>query len=218
MLELFPVEPHNGEQSDGRELLPNDGSAKYYGWCLGNLNSDEILKKLIAETPWEQPKIFMFGEISLQPRLVAWYGDPEHGYTYSGVKMNVLEWTPLILQLKDLCESYAKCKFNSVLLNYYRDGQDKVAWHSDNEHELGVDPIIASLSLGAKRRFKFRKRLDHKVATEVALENGSLVVMSGLCQYSWEHEVPRETKVNQPRINLTFRQVSIKDRDEDAAR
>jgi alkylated DNA repair dioxygenase AlkB len=125
--------------------------------------------------------------------------------------MNIRNWTPLILQLKNICQQFAEQEFNSVLLNLYRDGSDKVGWHSDNEPELGYEPTIASLSLGAERRFKFRLREDHDVKEEIILPSGSLVVMSGPCQQLWDHEIPKELKIKTPRINLTFRRVNVKD-------
>jgi alkylated DNA repair dioxygenase AlkB len=151
----------------------------------------------------------MFGKDIPQPRLVAWFGDPGCEYSYSGISMNLNEWTPQLLELKAVCEQFAGTTFNSTLANLYRNGNDKMSWHSDDEPELGIEPCIASLSLGATRRFKFRHRTT-KEAVECSLPSGSLIVMSGLCQKMWEHEVPRETRVTEPRINLTFRAVRVR--------
>lgn len=199
-MSLFGDEP--------RELLPYDGSAVMYEWVLGELNSYEILRNLIEVIDWEEHTIHMFGKSFPQPRLVAWFGDKGSEYSYSGLKMNVRSWTPEILALRQIVESYSGTIFNSVLVNLYRDGNDKVSWHRDNEPELGPSPTIASLSLGAARRFKFR-HLQSGETAEVALESGSLIIMSGLSQACWEHEVPRQASIDKPRINLTFRQVRV---------
>lgn len=197
-MSLFGNEP--------RELLPYDGSAVMYEWVLGELNSHEILHNLMEVIDWEEHMIHMFGKSYPQPRLVAWFGDKGSEYSYSGLKMNVRPWTPEILALRQIVESYSGTVFNSVLVNLYRDGNDKVSWHRDNEPELGSTPTIASLSLGAARRFKFR-HLQSGETLEVTLESGSLIIMSGLSQACWEHEVPRQAAIDKPRINLTFRQV-----------
>jgi alkylated DNA repair dioxygenase AlkB len=189
-----------------RELLPYDGSAMYFDWVLGDLDAGAVFSDLLKNTPWESRTIKMFGKEYPQPRLVAWFGDPGRGYTYSGISMNINPWTPQLESLKKMCEQKAGRVFNSLLINLYRNGEDKVSWHSDNEPELGKDPCIASLSLGAVRRFKFR-HLDSKEIVECSLSPGSLVVMSGLSQTKWEHEVPKEARVKGPRINLTFRSV-----------
>ena len=208
--QLFPDESQSESNDVPREILPYGGSAKYYPSCLGNLKAADVFRSLYSDTPWETYTIRMFGKVSEQPRQVAWYGDPGSGYSYSGLKMNIRNWTPLILQLKNICQQFAEQEFNSVLLNLYRDGSDKVGWHSDNEPELGYEPTIASLSLGAERRFKFRLREDHDVKEEIILPSGSLVVMSGPCQQLWDHEIPKELKIKTPRINLTFRRVNAK--------
>jgi alkylated DNA repair dioxygenase AlkB len=189
-----------------RELLPYDGSAMYFDWVLGDLDASAVFADLLKNTPWESRTIKMFGKEFLQPRLVAWFGDPGRGYTYSGISMNINPWTSQLELLKSICEQKAGRAFNSLLINLYRSGEDKVSWHSDNEPELGKEPCIASLSLGATRRFKFR-HLDSKDVVECSLTPGSLVVMSGLSQIKWEHEVPKEARVKGPRINLTFRYV-----------
>lgn len=189
-----------------KELLPYDGSAVFIEWALGDLSWEAVLQQLIDEVPWEAHTIRMFGKEYPQPRLVAWFGDPGSEYSYSGLKMNVRPWTPLISQLREIAQEHAGVVFNSVLVNLYRDGNDKVSWHRDNEPELGNTPTIGSMSLGAPRRFKFR-HLDSRDVVEVVLPPGSMVIMSGLSQSCWEHEVPRQAAVKEPRINLTFRQV-----------
>jgi alkylated DNA repair dioxygenase AlkB len=193
--------------SDGpRELLPYDGRALLYDWVLGDTKWEDVMKELTDQVPWEAHTIKMFGKEYPQPRLVAWFGDPGSEYSYSGLKMNVRPWIEPVQALRQIAEQHAQVVFNSVLVNLYRDGDDKVSWHRDNEPELGNTPTIGSISLGAPRRFKFR-HLETKEQVEATLEPGSLVVMSGLSQSCWEHEVPRQKSIREPRINLTFRQV-----------
>ena len=193
-------------ENDPTELLPYDGSAVLHQWVLGDRSWEEVMARLIDDIPWEAHTIKMYGKEYPQPRLVAWYGDPGSEYSYSGLKMNVRPWIPPIVELKSIAEAHSGVVFNSVLVNLYRDGNDKVGWHRDNEPELGGTPTIASMSLGAPRRFKFR-HLSTGEQVEAVLNPGSLVVMSGLSQTCWEHEVPRQAAVKDPRINLTFRQV-----------
>jgi len=200
--ELFPMEPHESD----KELLPYDGSAMFYKWVLGGLDDSQLFRDLDENIPWESRTIKMFGKEHPQPRLVAWFGDPGRNYSYSNVAMNINPWTPLLEKLKSICEEKSGSSFNSLLLNKYRNGEDKVSWHADNEPELGNEPCIASLSLGATRRFKFR-HCDSKQVVECRLPSGSLVVMSGLSQSKWVHEIPKEMGVKDPRINLTFRSV-----------
>lgn len=195
---LFGEEP--------QQLLPHDGSAILHEWVLGDRNDAKIIQSLIELVPWEAHSIKMFGKEHPQPRLVAWYGDEGSEYSYSGLRMNVRPWIPQITELREIAQSYAGVIFNSVLLNLYRNGNDKVSWHRDNEPELGSTPTIASMSLGAQRRFKFRHLLTKEIV-ETTLSSGSLVVMSGLSQACWEHEIPRQSSIDKPRINLTFRQV-----------
>ena len=195
---LFDLEPH--------DLLPYDGPAMFFECVLDLATQEDTTRRLLAEIPWESHTIRMFGKDYPQPRLVAWFGDVGSEYSYSGLKMNVREWMEPVSLLKQVVENRVGERFNSVLLNLYRNGDDKVGWHSDNERELGPQPIIASLSLGATRRFKFRHRESREVVS-AELPSGSLVVMSGLSQACWEHEVPKQAGIQEPRINLTFRQV-----------
>jgi alkylated DNA repair dioxygenase AlkB len=166
-----------------------------------------LLKDLTEEIPWVQNKIRFYGKESLVPRLESWHGDKGMSYTYSGIKMDAKPWTQNLLMIKESIEPIAKTTFNSVLINYYRDGKDRVAWHSDDEKELGKNPVIASVSLGAERKFKLRhkKYKENQLQHEVFLQSGSLLLMSGSTQHHWLHEIPRTAKPIGPRINLTFR-------------
>jgi alkylated DNA repair dioxygenase AlkB len=204
---------HNGEPIamslfavNGHELLPNDGSAKLYEWVLGDTDPNLVMQKLLTTVPWSSQTITMFGKQYEEPRRTAWFGDVGASYTYSGITMTPLAWTPLLESLRKICEERSGSSFNSVLLNLYRNGNDKMGWHADDEPELGTEPVIASLSLGATRRFRFRHRTTKEIV-KCELPTGSLVVMSGLSQKCWVHEVPQQKRITAPRINLTFRQI-----------
>lgn len=148
----------------------------------------------------------MYGKQVLIPRLQAWYGDENARYQYSGLTLNTLPWISTLLSLKEDIEQMTGCQFNAVLANYYRNHNDTVGWHSDDEPELGISPVIASLSLGDTRNFKMKhKYLDEKLT--IPLSSGSLLIMSGNTQAYWQHCLPRTKQVKSPRINLTFRKV-----------
>ena len=167
-----------------------------------------MLNALLVETPWQQEFISVYGKRHAQPRLSAWYGDAEAHYSYSGIELIPLAWTALLQDIKSAIENASGHHFNSVLLNYYRDGQDSMGWHSDDELSLGVNPVIASLSLGATRRFKLRhisNRLQ-KIRT-LELAAGSVLMMEDATQHYWQHSVPKESVMTGARVNLTFRQI-----------
>ncbi len=155
---------------------------------------------------WQQPQLRIFGRIVNAPRLEAWYGDTGAAYSYSGLAHEPLPWTPELQALRKRVERTARVSFNSVLANLYRDGSDSNGWHADDEPELGEQPVIASLSLGAPRRFLLRHRKTGD-RVEIVLESGSLLVMRGATQECWKHSVPKQRTVQMPRINLTFRSI-----------
>lgn len=160
----------------------------------------------MEEIPWEDREIVVFGKRHCEPRRTAWHSDPNISYAYSGISRTGQPWTPLLVGLRDKCAQTAGATFNAVLANLYRDGKDGVGWHADNEASNGREPTIASLSFGASRRFDFRHR-ETKKTIHVQLDPGGLLAMSGLSQHCWVHQVPRTTRVREPRINLTFRRV-----------
>lgn len=170
--------------------------------------ADQLLHELITSTPWRAEAITIYGKKIMQPRLVAWYGDAGREYAYSGVVLTPLPWTPLLLALRQQVQRLAGEPFNSVLLNYYRDHRDSIGLHSDDERELGPEPVIASLSLGATRVFV----LKHKTRRElpplrVELPSASLLVMKGPTQRCWKHGIDKMTRPCGPRVNLTFRRI-----------
>ncbi|MCJ8210183.1 alpha-ketoglutarate-dependent dioxygenase AlkB [Mucilaginibacter sp. RS28] len=167
--------------------------------------SSQYLETFISTVPWEQKVITLYDKQVVTPRLTAWFGDINKNYAYSGSSFHPLPWTEELLEIKARIEPIAGTQFNSVLLNYYRDGNDSVAWHSDNERELGQQPLIASVSFGQVRKFDIRHKQDHKRQYSVKLENGSLLLMKGELQQNWEHRIAKSTLPMQARVNLTFR-------------
>jgi len=168
-------------------------------------STEEVFARLRAETPWRQDSIVMFGKRHLQPRLTAWYGDAS--YTYSGLRLGPLPWTPLLAELRTAVEQACGRRFNSVLLNYYRNERDSMGMHSDDEPELGPEPAIASLSFGATRGFVLRHKRN-KRTVKLLLNDGSLLLMSGTLQSHWLHGINKATRALGERINLTFRYIA----------
>jgi alkylated DNA repair dioxygenase AlkB len=156
--------------------------------------------------PWRQETIRVFGKEVTSPRLQSWHGDPDVSYQYSGMRMQPVAWTPRLYDLKLKCEQAFGAQYNSVLVNYYRDGEDAMGWHADDEPELGVNPTIASLTLGCSRTFSLKHKTT-KQRFDVSLENGSLFIMAGTTQRFWQHSLPRRKRVIDGRINLTFRYI-----------
>ena len=168
--------------------------------------SDDYFQSLLAEVQWRQDAIKHGRKITQLPRLTAWYGNSGKHYSYSGIRMKPLPWNAPLLEIKQAVDAEAGAKFNSVLLNLYRNERDSVAWHSDDDPELGKNPIIASVSFGATRRFVLKhKREKHLPKIELALSHGSLLVMRGATQHHWLHAIPKSKKPVGPRLNLTFR-------------
>lgn len=191
---------------EAEELLGGDSSAVLHRHALPQARQRRLFDELRAAVPWQQHDVTVFGRTYRQPRLVAWYGDPGRTYSYSGLTLIPSPWIAPILELKALCQELGGATFNSALLNLYRDGDDTVGWHSDDEPAFGREPVIASVSLGAVRRFDLRHKRSRGTVT-VDLPPGSVLVMSGRCQAEWSHRVPRSRRVTEPRINLTFRRI-----------
>jgi len=199
---------HTGSTTEccgvGKNLLPYDGEAYLIDAALSETDADQALAVLTETVDWREEHAVLFGRRIPVPRLTAWYG--EHGYGYSGIRHQPAALTLSLLELKSRVEELTKASFNSVLINLYRHGQDSMGWHSDNEAVLGKTPEIASLSLGATRRFQFKHRKSgERIDTE--LGHGSCLIMRGCCQVFWRHQLPKTAKVIKPRINLTFRAI-----------
>ena len=170
--------------------------------------ADQYLKTLWKDCPWTQDKIRIAGKTIPIPRLQCWMGDLGATYAYSGINLKRNNWTSVMLEIKGIAEEIASEKLNSVLINGYRDGQDSVSWHSDDEKELGTDPVIVSISFGAKRKFQIKpkEKLD-KRRFMFDLNHGTGIVMANGFQKHWLHQVPKEPKIETLRINLTFRYI-----------
>lgn len=194
---LFPI---------SGELLPGDGSAVLFPDFLCESDADNCFSGLHNNTPWEQNFIRLFGKEVSEPRLSTWHAEADLPYTYSGVPRTPHPWKEPLSSLRTACEAHTGQSFNGALLNLYRTGLDAMGWHSDDEAVNGPNPVIASISLGAERRFDFRHKESREVIS-VVLPHGSLLVMSGACQTFWLHRIAKTTRQTEPRINVTFRRL-----------
>jgi alkylated DNA repair dioxygenase AlkB len=182
-----------------------DAEIIYFPDFLSKIESDSLFQELLQNILWQQDEITVYGKKHLQPRLTALYGNEGKPYSYSTIVMQPHDWTESLQKIKSLVESASGTNFTSVLLNYYRNGRDSNGWHADNEKELGTNPIIASISLGAQRSFQLKHNTDPNLKKTIILEHGSLLLMKGATQHFWKHQIPKTTKHIEPRINLTFR-------------
>jgi alkylated DNA repair dioxygenase AlkB len=202
------MEPELFETSETpfiKNLLPKDGIVEVYRDFFTKEESDRLLEHLIEETQWQQDSMKFYGKTVNLPRLTAWYGASMKEYSYSGIDMKPRPWSPELLFIKERVEWQAGIRFTSVLLNYYRNGNDSVSWHRDKEKVLRANPVIASVSFGAARTFKFRHVDDHRLVRSIELTHGMYLLMKGETQHKWEHTIPKSAKVTQPRVSLTFR-------------
>jgi alkylated DNA repair dioxygenase AlkB len=189
-------------------LLPCDGTVNYFGQVLTSADTRLFYETLLGDIPWKNDEAVIFGKRIVTARKVAWYGDSNFSYTYSGTTKQALVWTDELATLKSIVEKLTATRFNSCLLNLYHDGSEGMAWHSDDEKSLARNSTIASVSLGAEREFRLKhKRLNEKVS--VLLESGSLLVMRDATQTHWLHSIPKTKKIKTPRINLTFRTMVV---------
>lgn len=185
-------------------LLAHDGVVTYFGKVLSNEACAEYLDLLLHNIDWKNDEAVIFGKFIITKRKAAWYGDEAYLYTYSSRTKQARAWTKELLELKQITEAVTGTTFNSCLLNLYHNGEEGMAWHSDDETSLGKNTAIASLSFGAERKFSFRHKKT-KETVSVLLESGSLLVMKEETQTNWLHCLPKSKKVKEPRINLTFR-------------
>lgn len=185
-------------------LLSTDGIVNYYGKILEQEQAQYYLDRLLNSIDWKNDEAIIFGRHIVTKRKVAWYADTGFEYTYSNKTKMALPWTKELLELKKLVDEKTGTAFNSCLLNLYHNGDEGMAWHSDDEKTLAIDSPIASVSFGAERKFMFRHK-QTKQTLSVMLENGSLLVMKGSTQTNWRHSLPKSKKIIQPRVNLTFR-------------
>jgi alkylated DNA repair dioxygenase AlkB len=191
-------------------ILPKDGSAHYYPKVFTEQDSIKLMGQLQASLKWEPEQLMMFGKLVTTRRKFAWVGDPQCSYTYSGVQKIPQAWTSELILVKEQLEKISKAEFNSCLLNLYHDGDDGMGWHSDDEKELNSSAPIASLSLGAQRKFAFRHKKD-KETIALFLESGSALIMYAPTQQYWQHALLKTKTVSDIRINLTFRKINPRD-------
>ncbi|MCW3079012.1 alpha-ketoglutarate-dependent dioxygenase AlkB [Segetibacter sp.] len=187
-------------------ILPNDGVANYYSKIFKQQESQHYLDKLLSSISWKNDEAIMFGKHIITKRKAAWYGDSGYAYTYSNTTKQALPWTKELLELKTIVEKTTDESYNSCLLNLYHNGDEGMAYHSDDEQTLRKGSAIASLSFGAERKFLFKHK-QTKQTISVLLENGSLLLMKGATQTNWLHRLPPAKKISRPRINLTFRTI-----------
>lgn len=189
-----------------RQLALPGADVRYIESWLDADSSQSALTRLLSEVTYSQHRVRMFGRELPAPRLSAWVGDPDAVYTYSRVRYQPLPWTPTLTELRDRLLAEFGVRFNSVLVNRYRDGSDSMGWHADDEAELGPEPVIASISLGATRQMRFRSRpASNRVSLALTLEHGSLLWMAGATQHNYQHAILKTNAEVGERINLTFR-------------
>lgn len=182
-----------------------DAEIEYYPDFFPLAKANELFQLLQTETPWQQDAITVFGKTHLQPRLTALFGNEGKPYGYSNIIMQPHHWSPLMTYIKEEIEKVCEENFTTVLLNNYRDGKDSNGWHSDNESELGRNPVIASVSFGAERVFQLKHNTIKEAKQNITLQHGSLLIMKGTTQHFWKHQIPKTAKPIGARINLTFR-------------
>jgi len=206
-MDLFSNDEFN-DSSETKTILFDlpDADITLFDNFFTNQESKNLHQKLIDNIQWRQDKIKLFGKLIDQPRLTAFYGDTTKSYSYSGIVMKPNDWNDDLLFIKNRVEEVAKITFSSVLLNYYRDGKDSMGWHSDDEKELGQNPVIGSVSFGETRVFQMRHKFqkDNK-KVDIVLKDGSFLLMKGATQHFWQHQIPKTKRKLESRINLTFR-------------
>lgn len=198
-MKLFP-------EDSSINWLPYNGVVNYYGVVISKKEADHYFNSLMEEIEWRNDEAIIFGKRIITARKVAWYANQPFPYRYSGTTKHALPWTPGLKELKQIIEEKTGETFNSCLLNLYHNGNEGMAWHSDGEQELKKNGAIASLSLGAERKFSFKHKKD-KTKIDIELEHGSLLIMKDVTQTHWLHRIPPTKKVSHPRINLTFRTI-----------
>ena len=184
-----------------------DGSLDFYPRFIDIDDADKYFRDLMDIINWKVERITVYGKTYDVPRLSAWYADEGRSYEYSGTRVEPNPWIPILLKIKNQVEFITGERFNSVLVNQYRDGADGVAWHSDDEIELGKDPVIASVSFGQERQFQLKHRYNKGMKKSLILPHGSLILMGKGTHLNWFHQIPKSKQVMKPRINLTFRNV-----------
>jgi alkylated DNA repair dioxygenase AlkB len=192
---------------ESANILPFDGEAYLYTNFLKEERPYHFFNQLLDTTDWKQEGMKMYGKHIEFPRLTAWYGDEGKVYKYSGLVNVPIPFTGLLLEMKQAIESKTGFEFNAALLNLYRSEKDSMGWHSDDEAELGINPVIASLSFGETRNFQFKHKTVSKTTQTIQLSNNRLLLMKGTTQHNWLHQIPKSSKPAKARINITFRKI-----------
>lgn len=187
-------------------ILPYDGTTSYYGKIFSEEEANHYFQKLMTKVEWKSDEAVIFGKLIETKRKVAWYGNEEFSYTYSGRTKTALPWNKTLLEIKEKIENVSGETFNSCLLNLYHDGSEGMAYHSDGEKDLKDNGAISSVSFGAERKFNFKHKTTKELVSLI-LENGSLLMMKDTTQKFWLHRLPTTTKIIKPRISLTFRTI-----------
>jgi alkylated DNA repair dioxygenase AlkB len=206
LFEQIDETPHN--------LLPYDGCVQYYGSVVPKAKADHYFETLLNTVVWQHDRAMIFDKEVVTKRKVAWYADEAFSYTYSKITKTALPWSAVLLELKDIVEQESGQSYNSCLLNLYHDGSEGMAWHSDGEKDLKKNGAIGSLSFGAERKFAFKHKKTKETVSKV-LEHGGLLVMKDETQTHWLHRLPPTKTIHTPRINLTFRTIEQKNRNDD---
>lgn len=196
----------NQVTTDPKSVLPFDGNVIYCADFLNDHDANMYFAKLMEDIHWQNDCAIIYGKTITTKRKVAWHGDEPFEYTYSKTTKRALPWTKSLSNLKNILEKCSGESFNSCLLNLYHDGSEGMSWHSDAEKDLIRDGTIASISLGAKRKFSFKHKLTKEIIS-IELSHGSLLLMKDKTQTHWLHQLPISKKVKEPRINLTFRTI-----------
>jgi alkylated DNA repair dioxygenase AlkB len=200
----------DGDEPTGEAIKHSidDALLLEYPQIVDSAEATQMFETLIADIPWQQEHLRIAGKLRAIPRLQCWMGDRTSEYGYSGVRLTPCPWHETVKAIHDRVADLSGSTFNSVLINYYRNGQDSVAWHADDESELGESPVIASVSLGAERIFELKQK--HQTPAKkykLPLRHGSLLIMGGTMQQHWLHQLPKVQGLNEERINLTFRNI-----------
>lgn len=203
---------HNAKTERQELELSPDSWISYFPYWLQTSQADQLMADLCKSLQWEEGKIRLFGKWLSIPRQHAWYGDTQASYGWSGQRAEPLPWAPELEQLRQMLQQDTSAPFNGVLANLYRNGNDCMHWHSDDEAELGQRPLVAAISLGAERRFSLRHKSRAYPTHRLQLGHGSLLLMGGNCQHDWQHALPRSTRIDKPRISLTYRYIHTKNR------
>jgi alkylated DNA repair dioxygenase AlkB len=219
-INMFEIQIPNGKLYYNQTFFETDKSNYYFDHFLQNsegldlrntdwriFEKDKLNTVNFNNIRWHHDSIKMYGKDVYLPRYSAWYGDNDKPYTYSGLTLQPNPWNACLLEIKERIEKTIGCSFNSVLMNWYRDGSDHIGWHTDAEKELGFNPIIGSVNLGSTRHFYIRRKDNHDIKINIPLSHGSLLLMTGELQHFWQHAILKETTIRTSRINLTFRKI-----------